>query len=147
MQLGVRLGSVLVPRLVIGMVGQLGAGKTHFTKGVAAGNGLQDIGKVTSPTFTLCHQYRGDVSLNHLDVYRLTDPEELRLLGFEDLVNESAATIVEWADRVTDLMPEDCLWIQIEMDSADSRRIMVQATGDASQRVLAAWRIAVELQA
>ncbi|MGB0717671.1 MAG: tRNA (adenosine(37)-N6)-threonylcarbamoyltransferase complex ATPase subunit type 1 TsaE, partial [Phycisphaerae bacterium] len=138
-RLGEALGRALAPGLVIALTGQLGAGKTHFTKGVTSGNGLTDTRKVTSPTFTLVHHYNGEVPVTHLDVYRLGDPEELVLLGFEEFVHGEGATIVEWADRVREVMPDDALWIDIRITGGEQRSFHVLATGALSSSSLENW--------
>ena len=101
---GERLGHSINPPLVIAIEGDLGAGKTTLTKAICRGYGVTD--DVTSPTFTLVHEYRGTRSkVFHLDLYRLKSARELETLGWDDLLQENALIIVEWPDRATDLMP------------------------------------------
>jgi len=113
--LGVELGRSLVAGLTIGLIGSLGAGKTHFVKGIAEGNGEKDPRKVTSPTFTLIQEYTGRFVVYHIDAYRLRGPAELFALGFEELVRPETIVVVEWADRVRSAIPADRLWIEIEV--------------------------------
>jgi len=141
--LGHRLGESLVGGLVIGLVGPLGAGKTHLVKGVAVGNALQDERAVTSPTFTLIHEYPGRLTLCHLDAYRLKNAAELLALGFDELQREDSAVIVEWADRVPGAMPDEMMWIGIAATGDTDRTMTVRAHGEAAIACLKAWRTAV----
>lgn len=141
--LGQQLGENLLGGLVIGLVGPLGAGKTQLVKGVAVGNALQDDRAVTSPTFTLIHEYVGRLTLCHLDAYRLKDASELLALGFDELVREDAAVVVEWADRVAGAMPDNVLWIDIVTTGDSDRTLTVRAHGETAIACLHAWRSAV----
>ena len=97
--LGERLGELLAPPDVVALVGPLGAGKTYFAKGVARGLGLADVREVTSPSFVLVREHRGRYLLRHIDAYRLHTARELLELGAEELFDEKAVALVEWADR------------------------------------------------
>lgn len=89
---------------VLALVGRLGAGKTHFAKGLAQGLGYQ--GEVTSPTFTLVHEYRGgELPVFHLDFYRLESGAELLGIGWDELLDEPGVILVEWADRFPEWLP------------------------------------------
>ncbi len=105
---------------VIFLVGELGAGKTVFAKGIAAGLGLKDIGEVCSPTFTLMNIYQARVPIYHLDLYRLGNAPEIRDLGFEDYVGEGVI-LVEWAEKIDFPMPAIKVSIKVEPD--ETRRI------------------------
>ena len=139
---GELLGHSLVAKLTIGLVGPLGAGKTQLVKGIAVGNGLDDVRAVTSPTFTLVHQYPGRLPLYHLDAYRLSKPKELVALGIDEMGELEAAIVVEWADRVSAAMPEDTLWIELTITSESSRQVTFHATGPVSTGFLDAVRAA-----
>ena len=95
--LGVRLGALLAPGDFVGLVGQLGAGKTHFVRGVAEGAGVAP-GEVSSPTFAIVHPYQGRFPLHHADLYRLKDEDELYATGFFDLLGPDSAMLVEWLE-------------------------------------------------
>jgi len=133
---GERLGRHLVGGLVIGLVGPLGAGKTILVKGVAAGNALVDVSGVTSPTFTLVHEYAGRLRLIHMDVYRLKDAGEFPSLGFDEMVQADACVIIEWADRVVDFLPKDRIWIELVPTGELSRQITVTGLGTRAALVL-----------
>ena len=138
--LGETLGRSLIGGITIGLVGPLGAGKTQLVKGVAAGNGAVDPRKVTSPTFTLIHEYTGRLTLYHVDAYRLRGPLELLALGFDELVRSDSAVMVEWADRVRDALPHEALWIEMTPLGETSRGLSFSASGDLAARCLEALR-------
>ena len=140
--LGEEIGRSLSGDLTMGLVGPLGAGKTLLTKGIAVGNGLGDPNMVTSPTFTLVHEYAGRIGLHHVDAYRLSGSTELAAIGFDELVESQAAVVVEWADRVRSIMPEDTLWIELAYTGLTTRAITATATGEASHRCLEAFEAA-----
>ncbi|HET6346997.1 MAG TPA: tRNA (adenosine(37)-N6)-threonylcarbamoyltransferase complex ATPase subunit type 1 TsaE, partial [Myxococcota bacterium] len=97
---------------VLGLVGELGAGKTSFVQGLAEGAGVHDLGQVLSPTYTLVNEYPAAMGLLvHIDFYRLKDEESARALGVDEhLGRPDALTVVEWADHLPDLMPPDAAW-------------------------------------
>ena len=134
--LGEALGRCLNAELTIGLVGPLGAGKTHLVKGIAAGNAPRRVSSVTSPTFTLIHEYDGRLTLYHVDAYRLRDAAELLALGFDELKRADSVVVVEWADRVRSAMPEDSLWIALALTGPTDRDLTFQAGGPRAQRCL-----------
>ncbi len=99
---------------VMALVGELGSGKTVFTKGLASGIGVKDSKRVTSPTFVLRQDYQGHLCLHHYDVIRLTGAAELLGLGFSEDLGTGALVVVEWADRVIEAIPPDALLIEFE---------------------------------
>ena len=127
-QLGEKLGSVLKPGMVIAYTGDLGAGKTAFTRGLARGLGATD--RVTSPTYTIVNEYLGGrMPLFHFDMYRLGSSEELFDIGWEDYLERKGVCAVEWSERVTDAL-EDPLRVCIEKTGDNSRKITIEG-GDA----------------
>ncbi len=134
--LGRVIGERLIGGITIGLVGPLGAGKTQLVKGIAAGNGFDDPDQVTSPTFTLVHEYHGILSLFHLDAYRLTKPSELEALGFDEMVGPDTAVVVEWADRVETIMPDDSLWIAMNPTGDTERLIEARGNGPKSATLI-----------
>ncbi len=123
--LGEKLGREAGPGDVFSLVGDLGAGKTVFTQGFARGLGIG--GPVNSPTFTILQVYdEGRLPLFHFDVYRIEDPDEMEEIGWEDCVYGDGVSIVEWADRIREILPPSCREIRIEKDPGkgyDYRRI------------------------
>lgn len=121
--LGRRLAEHLRPGDVVALYGDLGAGKTQLVKGIAAGLGIPDE-EVSSPTFTLVHEYRdGRLPLYHFDAYRLRNLEEFFDLGYEEYFYGDGVSVVEWADRVEPLLPPHALRLRLEHLGGDRRRI------------------------
>lgn len=117
------LASGLQAGSVIGLCGHLGAGKTQATKGIVSGLGSQ--ASVTSPTFTLVHEYLdGRVPIFHFDFYRMDSPEQVLTVGWDDFLDEPGVVIVEWADLFPELMPEHTRWFHFESLPAGERRVM-----------------------
>ncbi len=125
---GKRIGERVGPGTVISLVGDLGVGKTVFTKGVAAGLGICE--QVNSPTFTIMQIYEGGrLPFCHFDVYRIGDPEEMEEIGYEDYFYGDGVCLVEWADLITELLPEHFCRVMIEKDlekGFDYRKITVE---------------------
>lgn len=136
LRLGELLGRSLRGGLCIALIGPLGAGKTHLVKGVAGGNGLVDPRRTTSPTFTLIQEYPGRFTLYHIDVYRLRGPAELIALGVEELVRADSVVLVEWADRVREVIPQPLLTVEIEPRGDNARRFRLTPEGDAAVECL-----------
>ena len=120
--LGARLGDVLRPGDVVVLAGDLGAGKTTFVQGVATAIGVEE--RVTSPTFTIVHEYAGRLPLVHVDVYRLDRLGELYDLGLEDLADGAGAMFIEWGDIVAQALPTDRLVVRLELGADDDERII-----------------------
>lgn len=135
---GRRIGQALHSGACIGLVGPLGSGKTELVKGIAAGAGVPNDVTVNSPTFVIINQYPGRVSIYHVDAYRLSGSEELEAIGFAEMLASGGTVIVEWADRVTSVMPVDCVTVRMEHVARTSRRITAYASEPASRRIIAA---------
>ena len=113
--LGKELGAKAVPGQVLCIDGDLGVGKTVFTKGFAKGLGVED--DVVSPTFTIIQIYdEGKLPLYHFDVYRIGEPEEMYEIGFEDYFYGEGVCLIEWASLIEELLPENAVRIKIEKD-------------------------------
>lgn len=126
--LGERIGQVVLPGTVITLQGDLGVGKTIFTKGVAKGLDIRE--PVTSPTFTIVQIYEeGRLPFYHFDVYRIGDIEEMEEIGYEDCFYGEGVSLVEWANLIEELIPADAIRITIEKDlekGFDYRRITIE---------------------
>lgn len=124
---GKKMGEEAVPGQIIAINGDLGVGKTVLTKGLAEGLGITE--PVCSPTFTIVQIYdEGRLPLYHFDVYRIADPEEMEEIGYEDYFFGQGVCLVEWAELIHDLMPENTIWVKIEKDlqkGFDYRRIEI----------------------
>ncbi len=120
-EIGRRLAVELRPGDVLALAGDLGAGKTQFAKGIAAGLGIET--DVTSPTFTLIHEYPGRLPLYHIDLYRLESEEEVLGIGIDDYLDGDGVTVVEWADKFARLMPKGVRWVRFRALEGDEREI------------------------
>ena len=126
--LGQALAARLRPGSVVAYRGDLGAGKTAFTRGLAKGLGCTD--RVTSPTFTIVNEYEGPTPLFHFDLYRLGDEEELYDIGWEDYLARRGVCAVEWSEAFSAAMPEGTVTVSIRRcQDPDQRRITVEGGG------------------
>ncbi|MHC4798306.1 MAG: tRNA (adenosine(37)-N6)-threonylcarbamoyltransferase complex ATPase subunit type 1 TsaE [Planctomycetota bacterium] len=140
-EIGRQLGFALKSGHVVGLIGPLGSGKTTLVKGVAEGAGVRDLRLVNSPTFVIINHYVGmgskpPLNIHHVDTYRLDGSEDLEALGFEELCVDGAV-VIEWADRVFDLLPADLLTITIEPIDENRRRFHCRCGGPLSAVLLA----------
>lgn len=125
--LGRRLAAALKPGSVVAFTGDLGAGKTAFTRGLAEGLGVTD--RVTSPTFTIVNEYEGGrLPLFHFDLYRLSSAEELYEIGWEDYLRRGGVCAVEWSENAADALDGDCVRVDIRRGEGDSQRL-IRITG------------------
>jgi tRNA threonylcarbamoyladenosine biosynthesis protein TsaE len=122
---GREIGARLTPPVLILLSGDLGAGKTTLTKGIAAGLGAAREDDVTSPTFTLIHKYEGSTRVYHVDLYRIEDLHDLETLGLEDIFAEQAVVIVEWPERMKLRTDWPIVRIQLEHVAEDTRKILI----------------------
>ncbi len=121
-ELGRQLGQSLQRGAVIALCGDLGAGKTAFTQGLAEGLGIET--RITSPTFTLLHEHPGGrLPLYHADLYRLESEAEARDIGLEEVLEGDGVAVVEWADKFPALLPPGTLWVRIAIGEGDTREI------------------------
>jgi tRNA threonylcarbamoyladenosine biosynthesis protein TsaE len=105
LHIGKQLGQRVSPGDIICLNGDLGAGKTHFTKGIAKGLGIEDI--ITSPTFTIVNEYeQGRLKLYHFDVYRVNDPDEIAAIGFDEYIFDKGVSVIEWSNYIEELIPQ-----------------------------------------
>ena len=126
--IGARLGERLGPGAVVGCIGELGAGKTCFLQGLAAGLGVTS--PVTSPTFVLVNHYRGRLPVYHLDAYRTVSLGELLDLGVEEMFHGDGVTIIEWADKLLPLLPPAALIVRIAGLGDEPREIVIEGPGE-----------------
>jgi len=130
-ELGVRIGRAAKPGLVITMDGDLGAGKTLFTQGLAEGLDISE--PVNSPTFTILQIYdTGRMPLYHFDVYRIEDPYEMEEVGFDDFIYGDGVSVIEWAGQIEEILPEDRIEMTITRNvekGFDYRHILINFLG------------------
>lgn len=121
-QLGRRIAAQLPRRAVVLLIGNLGAGKTTLAKGIVSGLGAAQPEEVSSPTFTLIHEYG---RVYHVDLYRLDRPEQVAGIGLEELFDRDAVVLIEWGERFPELMPADRIEIELRPLDGDRREITV----------------------
>jgi len=127
-ELGKKIGALLENGDIVCLTGDLGAGKTAITKSIAAEIGIED--SVTSPTFTIVNQYYGKVNLNHFDVYRINHVEEMYDIGYEEYFYSEAINIIEWANLIEELIPDEHIWIDIRIGENPLERIFAISSKD-----------------
>ena len=126
---GAALAARLNPGSVIAFTGDLGAGKTAFTRGLARGLGVEE--RVTSPTFTIVNEYEGGrLPLFHFDMYRLGSSDELFDIGWEDYLARGGVCAVEWSENVAEALEADCLRVDIRRGEQDNQRIITVTRGE-----------------
>ncbi len=122
LELAGSVGELLRAGDVVSLVGDLGAGKTVFARGVARALGVTE--PIVSPSFTIVREYEGRMPLVHVDVYRIDTVQELHDLGFEELVRDDAVTLVEWGDMIDGLLPGDRLDVRLAPGDTDDERVV-----------------------
>jgi tRNA threonylcarbamoyladenosine biosynthesis protein TsaE len=147
-EVGASLAELLVPGDVVSLTGDLGAGKTCLVQGAARSLGVEE--PVGSPTFVLVREYRGDVPVYHLDVYRLDRLQEVLDLGFEDLLDPGGVIFIEWGDVINALLPDSYLEVELSIpEEEEIRRLAVTGRGtswahrwERLEKALDGWRAA-----
>jgi tRNA threonylcarbamoyladenosine biosynthesis protein TsaE len=129
------LGKLLVAGDTVCLYGDLGAGKTNFTYGIAQGLEVRDQ-YITSPTYTFVNEYEGRVPLYHIDLYRLEEPDELENIGFEEYLESDGVTVIEWADRAEDELPVERLSVYLSAVDEKSRELGFLAEGERYEKLV-----------
>ncbi|RJP23628.1 MAG: tRNA (adenosine(37)-N6)-threonylcarbamoyltransferase complex ATPase subunit type 1 TsaE [Candidatus Abyssobacteria bacterium SURF_5] len=129
-QIGKLLGRLLRLGDVVALAGRLGSGKTVLTQGLAEGLDVDPDEYVSSPSFTIVNEYRGRTPIFHVDIYRLQGQPEMVALGYEEYFDPRGVTIIEWADKVRDLLPERHVLIEFQISGAERRELTVTLAGD-----------------
>jgi tRNA threonylcarbamoyladenosine biosynthesis protein TsaE len=124
-KLGALLAGQLPRRGVVLLIGDLGAGKTTLAKGIIEAIGVASADEVTSPTYTIIHEYGEPTRVYHVDLYRLDSEEEVVALGFEELLERDALVLIEWGERFPQLLPEERIEITLTADEEDRRVVVV----------------------
>lgn len=137
-QLGHTLGGLLFPGAVVGLSGPLGAGKTHLVRFIAEGLGVADSRVVSSPTFVLIQEYEGRLPIYHFDVYRLKTADEFENLGVFEYFEGDGVCLIEWADRVAHVLPDERLDIELTIVAPTIRQARLLPTGEAYEKVVSA---------
>jgi len=124
---GMKLGRNLQAGSVVALYGELGTGKTAFTRGIATGLGIKAL--VSSPTFTIVNEYPGDVPLFHFDMYRLENEDELFDIGWDDYRDRNGVCVVEWSEKVPGAFESDTVIVRISNNGGDSRNLTIENYG------------------
>ncbi|MDY5932277.1 MAG: tRNA (adenosine(37)-N6)-threonylcarbamoyltransferase complex ATPase subunit type 1 TsaE [Candidatus Ornithospirochaeta sp.] len=123
-ELGKAFASMLEKGCVVSLRGSLGAGKTVFAKGIAKALGIEEA--IVSPTFTLVQEYDGSMKMYHLDLYRLSGEDEFESMGGEEFLYPDGITLIEWSEKIEDMLPEDTVFVSITIDPDQRRRIEIK---------------------
>jgi len=127
--LGERLARLLKGGEIIALSGELGSGKTTFTKGIARGLGVDNAEYVNSPSFVLIKEYSGRVNLYHFDLYRLDNLYEIEYIGIQEYLNSNGVVVIEWAQKLKELLPEEFLKISIKITGNNRRNFEFEGFG------------------
>lgn len=134
-EFGIKLGRLLKSGDIVCLNGNLGAGKTTLSKSIGLGLGVEDY--ITSPTFNLINEYKGRLTMYHFDVYRLDNVDDLYDLGFDEYFYGDGVCIIEWADKIEDIIPKERIVLDIENgDDIDERIIKVLGQGLSFQKLI-----------
>jgi len=123
--LGAKFAADIQSGTVVCLQGELGAGKTHFVKGMAEALGI-DPDNVSSPTFTLINEYSGAIPLYHFDCYRMESPREALEIGAEEYFYGEGISVIEWPENIESLIPPEAIWISIEVPDRKSRKFVIR---------------------
>lgn len=133
--LGERLGRLLKDGDIICLHGELGAGKTTFVQGIARGLGVKE-GFITSPTFVIVNEYKGRLPLYHIDLYRLNSIAEIEDIGILEYLKGKGVTVIEWAEKAEEMLPEERLSVYLESLGGDKRMITFKAKGKGYEKIV-----------
>ncbi len=128
-RIGKTIGNRLLPGDVVALAGELGAGKTQFIKGLAAGVGIGNSTHISSPSFTLIHEYPGEIPFYHIDLFRLGKEKEAEELGLDDYFQGTGITAIEWADKIPSLLPKEILFVFIAYVDKTTRSLEIAGKG------------------
>jgi tRNA threonylcarbamoyladenosine biosynthesis protein TsaE len=137
-QIAEKLGRLLQPGDVVGLVGELGSGKTLFSQGLAQGLQVPETFYITSPTFAIINEYPGRIAFYHLDLYRVATFAELSELGLEEILYGEGAVAIEWAERLGEYFPAERLEVHLAFTGETSRSLIFYAFGASWRKRLAA---------
>ncbi len=130
LETGRQIGRILERGDVVALSGELGSGKTCLTQGIAKGLVVAENVPVVSPTFTLINEYPGRIPLFHLDVYRLSGSRDLEDMGYEEYFYSSGIIVIEWAEKIRELLPANTLFVSLRYIDENNREMIVEGPGD-----------------
>lgn len=137
--LGRSIGELLQPGDILGLWGELAAGKTLLARGIARGLGVGPEVRITSPTFTIINEYSGRVRLHHLDLYRLSGPDDFDTLPWEESIFGNGVAVIEWPDRLGKLLPAERWDIKFSICDEESREMLIRGRGRKNRARMAEW--------
>jgi tRNA threonylcarbamoyladenosine biosynthesis protein TsaE len=123
--IGKIIGENLTHGDIVALIGELGAGKTSLTQGIARGLGVPEEYQITSPSFTLINEYHGKATLYHFDLYRLKGPVDLEDVGYEEYISGNGVKVIEWADKIINILPDDTLFISFTYIDENERELSI----------------------
>ena len=123
--IGKTIGEILTHGDIVALIGELGTGKTCLTQGIARGIGVPEEYQITSPSFTLINEYHGRVTLYHFDLYRLKGPMDLEDVGYEEYISGNGVNVIEWADKIINLIPDEALFISFIYINENERELAI----------------------
>lgn len=136
LHLGQVFGRMLPQASMVALIGDLGSGKTLLARGIAKGLGVEDEREVSSPTFVLVNEYQGRIPIHHVDLYRLRDSVEAEDIGWEEFISGPGVTLVEWAEKVPDLLPEDRIEVHLYWVGAGERKLVFVGKDQAARNLV-----------
>ena len=145
-RLGADIGSLLQPGSFLALRGDLGGGKTCLTRGVVASLAPQSTGLVASPTYAIMNCYPGDIPVYHFDFYRLTGDDDIAELGFDEYFYGDGVCVVEWSERLVELIPDDVLTLLFEYVGDNRRTITITGSGQKSGFILEQLKEKLQMQ-
>ena len=128
--IGEKLARKLKPGDMIALSGNLGSGKTTFTKGVGKGLGVKDPKRINSPTFVLIKEYDGKIPLYHLDLYRLDNLREIENLAIEEYIYGRGVTVIEWAEKIKSILPKKHVLVKFKVKGENKREVVIEDLRD-----------------
>jgi len=134
-EIGRRIGTFLGGGDIVALIGELGSGKTSLTQGIARGLDVAENVPVVSPTFTLVNEYPGRLPLVHLDVYRLSGPADLVDMGYEEYFYGGGAVVIEWAEKILDLLPETAIIIRMAYIDENTRELIIEGPPESLEKL------------
>jgi len=144
LELGRIVGALLKEGDVVALSGELGSGKTHFTKGIAGGLGIPPNVVITSPSFALVNEYQGEVTLYHMDIYRLDGRREFYSAGLEEYLYGNGVAVMEWADRWPEILPDYSIEIRFDIVDDNRRNIIFSGSHPRAEEVIESFMKGVE---
>lgn len=135
-EIGKKMGTRIEKGDIIALIGELGTGKTLLTSGIARGLDVPEVYPIASPTFTLINEYPGRLPLYHFDVYRLENHHTLEDVGYEEYFYGSGAVVIEWAEKVRNILPESAIYIELTYVDDQSRDLIISGKIDNVKRLI-----------